>query len=337
MKSPVITVFVPAYNAEPYLSEAIESVLAQTFRDFELLVIDDGSRDQTRQIAEAWAARDSRIRVVSRANRGRPATRNEAFELARGRYLAALDADDLATPQRLERQLAFMEANPALVASGSRNIHLRGPADRHRAQLSLSILRKHPPHLSGIRAVQLFDCALRQSTVMFRMEAVRAHGYRYNPAYPLAEDFELWSRILQSGAVANLPDVLGFYRRHAHQSTTARMAEVLLYMASAARPAWARYGVDTGTVLQTAKLLRPEYFARAREMPRIAATYRALTAGVKQAGDADVALLKNHMSMHLRRAFKRVVRRRPLLAIPEQCLPGNERPVLAPQDLTVGG
>lgn len=311
MRSPTVTVFIPAYNAAEFLPAAIESVLAQTCADFELLIIDDGSRDATAEIARGWATRDARIRVVSRGNRGRPATRNEAFDLARGRYLAPLDADDLCLPERLERQVAFMERHPEVALCGSRNIHLRGPADLQRATLSRSVVRKHPPDVRGIRAVQFFDCAVRQSTAMFRVAVVRARGYRYDPAYPLAEDFELWSRILRQDVVANLPDALVYYRRHDGQSTRAQYADVLVHMACAARDTWRRYGVETGSTAETAKLLRPEYFARLADMPRILGCYRALSAAAADAGDVDMAQLKAFMWMRLRRAFKRSLRGTP--------------------------
>jgi glycosyltransferase involved in cell wall biosynthesis len=320
VKSPTVTVFIPAHNAAPFLDAAVESVVAQTFGDFELLIIDDGSRDRTRELAQAWAARDSRIRVVSRENRGRPATRNEAFDRARGRYLAVLDADDLSAPHRLERQVAYMDAHPDVAVCGSHNLHVRHPVDLRQARLSRSILRKHPTGVRGIRAVQFFDCAIRQSTAMFRMDTVRARGYRYNPAYPLAEDFELWSRILQSDIVANLPEVLGYYRRHDGQSTHLQFTEVHLYMASAARTAWGRYGVDSGTIVDTLKLMRPEHFAEAREVPRIFKAYRRLLAAAERGGDVDIAVLKDHVWMHVRRALKRSLRRSPM-AIPY--LPGT--------------
>lgn len=315
VKSPSVTVFIPAYNAEPFLNDAVESVVQQSFPDFELLIIDDGSRDRTRELAEAWVARDPRIRVVSRGNRGRPATRNEAFDRARGRYLAVLDADDLSAPQRLERQVAYLDAHPEVALCGSLNVHVRHPADLRRPRLSRSILRKHAVDVRGIRAVQFFDCAIRQSTAMFRMDAVRARGYRYNPAYPLAEDFELWSRMLQSDVVANLPEVLGYYRRHGGQSTQLQFTEVHLYMASVARFTWSRYGVDSGTIVETLKLLRPEHFAEARELPRIFKAYRTLLAAAERSGDVDVAVLRNHVWLHVRRALKRSLRRSPM-AIP---------------------
>jgi GT2 family glycosyltransferase len=308
---PAVTVFIPAYNARAYLGDAIESILAQTFPDFELLVIDDGSRDDTRDIAQAWAARDSRIHVVSRGNRGRPATRNEAFDLARGRYLAVLDADDLSAPQRLERQVAFMEAHREVAVCGSLNVHLRDPADLRRTVLSRSILRKHPAHVRGVRAVQFFDCAVRQSTAMFRMETVRARGYRYDPAYPLAEDFELWSRILRSDAIANLPEVLGYYRRHSLQSTQLRFVDVHAYMACAARATWARYGLDPGSDAAMLKLLRPEHFAEAREIPRIFMAYRRLLATAGRDAEVDAAVLKDHVWTHVRRGLKRALRGSP--------------------------
>jgi glycosyltransferase involved in cell wall biosynthesis len=320
MKSPTVTVFIPAYNAEPFLHDAVESVVAQSFPDFELLIIDDGSRDRTREAAEAWATRDSRIRVVSRENRGRPATRNEAFDRARGRYLAVLDADDLAAPHRLERQVAYLDAHPDVALCGSHNVHVRHSGDLQRTRLSRSIVRKHAVDVRGVRAVQFFDCAIRQSTAMFRMDTVRARGYRYNPAYPLAEDFELWSRILQSDVVANLPEVLGYYRRHGGQSTQLQFTEVHLYMASAARATWSRYGVDSGTIVETLKLLRPEYFAEAREVPRIFKVYRRLLAAAERGDDVDMAVLKDHVWLRVRRALKRSLRRSPM-TIP--CLPGS--------------
>jgi len=321
---PVATVFIPAYNAAAYLGQAIESVVAQTHRDFELLVIDDGSRDATREIAAGWAARDPRIQVISRENRGRSATRNEAFDRARGRFLAVLDADDLCAPLRLERQVAFMEANPDVALCGARTIHFHDVAELAHAAPSRSVLRKHPVDPAGIRAAHFFECAVRQSTAMFRMDTVRARGYRYNPDYPVAEDFELFNRIVANHTVTNLPEVLVHYRRHEHQSTHLQGPQVHLYMASAARETWRQYGIATASTGDQAKLMRPERFARMGDLPRVVSSYRALMRTAEQRGGVDVELLGNHMLMHLRRLLKLRLRFREPYAIPEE-LPGIGR------------
>lgn len=321
MTSPLVTVFIPAYNAEHYLREAIESVLAQTLGDFELLVIDDGSRDGTRAIAEAFAARDPRIAVISRENRGRSATRNEAFDRARGRYLAVLDADDLCVPERLQRQAAFLDANPQVTLCGARTLHFRETSELKRMEPSRSVLRKHPTGAEGIRAAQFFECAVRQSTAMFRMETIRARGYRYNTDYPVAEDFELFNRIAARDPVTNLPEVLVHYRRHERQSTHMQGPQVHLYMAAAARETWRQYGVVTLSTGDQAKLMRPERFARMGELPDIVSSYRTLMRTAKQRGGVDLGLLRNHMLMHLRRLLKLRLRLRQPYAIPAS-LPG---------------
>jgi len=316
MTAPVVTVFIPTYNAAAHIGQAIESVVTQTYRDFELLLIDDGSGDATREIAAAWAARDPRIQVVSRENRGRPATRNEGFDRARGRFLAVLDADDLCAPRRLEFQVAFMEAHPDVALCGSRTIHFQNVAEIAHAAPSLSILRKHPVDPAGVRASQLFECAVRQSTAMFRMDTVRARGYRYNPEYPVAEDFELFNRIVADGPVTNLPEVLVYYRRHEHQSTHLQATQVQVRMANAARETWSSYGVATASIEDQAKLMRPELFARLRELPGVARSYRRLLTAAEQRGGIDTDVLKDHQRMHLRRALKRRFRLHAPIAVP---------------------
>ena len=108
---PKITVAMPAHNAAPYINEAVDSILGQTCRDFELLVVDDGSTDDTARRVEACT--DARVRLIRLGtNQGRAAARNVALEQARGAYLAWMDADDIAVPRRLEKQAAFLEAHP---------------------------------------------------------------------------------------------------------------------------------------------------------------------------------------------------------------------------------
>ena len=114
--SPVISVLMPALNAEKYLTEAVQSVLLQSFTDFEFLICDDGSTDATARLLRNFAERDPRINYYSRPNRGFIFTLNELAAAARGEFFARMDADDASTPQRLENQLRFLENNPAVAA-----------------------------------------------------------------------------------------------------------------------------------------------------------------------------------------------------------------------------
>src|SRR5437870_2605656 len=111
-QAPMISVLLPVYNAQPYLQEALDSILAQSVADFELLALDDGSSDLSLRILREYERVDSRIRVISRENRGLVSTLNELISIARGRYLARMDADDICCPLRFRQQVDFLESNP---------------------------------------------------------------------------------------------------------------------------------------------------------------------------------------------------------------------------------
>ena len=116
---PRVSVVLPVFNAEPYVGEAVESILAQSLADFELIAIDDGSTDGSPGILTGFAARDSRVRVITRENRGLAATLNEGIGLATAAYCAIMNADDISLPERLAKQAAFLDAHPHVAAVGS--------------------------------------------------------------------------------------------------------------------------------------------------------------------------------------------------------------------------
>ncbi len=118
--APSVSVLMPIYNAELTLAEAVESILAQTFTDFELIVVDDGSTDGSLQMLQKFAHRDTRIRIISRPNTGIAGALNEAMDAARGEFLARMDADDISLPARFEKQVAFLQEHPDVVLLGSR-------------------------------------------------------------------------------------------------------------------------------------------------------------------------------------------------------------------------
>ena len=206
-RPPPVSVLMPVYNGEPYVGAAVWSILDQTFPDFELLVIDDGSRDDSLQTLSALARRDARLRLVSRENRGLVATLNELIAMARGRYVARMDADDLSQPARLARQVAFMDANPAIVALGSRAVFIDSDG------LPITEFIDHLTHEQIERALLRPVIGILHPTVMMRRDAlVAAGGYRAD--FPHVEDLDLFLRLGEAGRLENLPDVLLQYRVH---------------------------------------------------------------------------------------------------------------------------
>ncbi|MGC8559494.1 MAG: glycosyltransferase [Phycisphaerae bacterium] len=201
----LVSIITPAYNAGAYIVDAIESVLDQTYPFFEMIVVDDGSTDDTAE--KVQAIDDPRIDLIRQANAGVAAARNRAMESAQGTYFAFLDADDLALPQRLEKQLTFLQDHPevALVGAAAEIWEDSTPTGRYLRHAC------DPPELAFD---MLFENYLVNSTVMVRSRIIsRVGGFTLDQSRR-HEDFELWSRICRRHAVANLPDVLVAYRVH---------------------------------------------------------------------------------------------------------------------------
>jgi len=192
----------PVYNGEAFLREAISSVLCQTFKDFELLVINDGSKD--RSVAVIESVHDPRIRVIhNEVNKGLIYSLNKGFDLARGEYIARMDCDDISLPTRLEKQLNFMEAHPRVGISGTW-IEVMGKKN---------YLMKYPQGSESIRCHMLFYCAVAHPSVILRKEMIKRHGLYFDQSYVRAEDYELWVRaLLDNVQFANYPEMLVRYR-----------------------------------------------------------------------------------------------------------------------------
>jgi len=209
-KRPLVTVFVPVHDRERFIGATLESVLAQTLDDLELLVVDDGSRDRSVEVVQSY--RDPRIRLVCNGeNRGIPYTRNRGLALARGRYIALLDSDDLAHPRRLERQVAFLEGSPDVAEVGSwvRMIDAAGRPLRR--------TRRQPTAPEDVDAWLLFRCCLSNRSVTGRTALLREYGYREE--FPRCQDYDLHVRLARRHRLANLPEVLVYGRVHPGQFT----------------------------------------------------------------------------------------------------------------------
>lgn len=215
--NPAVTVLMPVYNGEEHLGEAIDSILGQTFQDFELLAMDDGSMDRSRAIIRSYG--DSRIRLVeNEKNIGQTATLNRGLDLARGCWIARADQDDICLPRRLETQAAFLEKNPCFAAVGSRVIEI----DRSgKVKRKLKV----PTYEAQIRLRLVTENPFAHSAVMYSAEVARDLG-GYDTGYYFIEDWELWSRMLAKGhRITNLPEYLIKYRRYGESSTNRYFAE----------------------------------------------------------------------------------------------------------------
>lgn len=203
---PKVSVLMPVYNGGSYLAEAIRSILEQTFTDFELLVIDDGSKDESYKIAAEIS--DDRIRLIRQdKNLGLVAALNLGLGLSRGKYIARMDADDISLPERLSRQVDFMDTNPDVGICGS---WLQTFSDEKPVVWSL------PLSHSKIHVRLLFQSALFHPTVFIRKSTIDAQSLCYSSDYPHAEDYELWSRSLAYCRLANIGEALLHYRIHAN-------------------------------------------------------------------------------------------------------------------------
>src|SRR5574337_1544658 len=211
VNSPKITVLIPVYNREQYVAAAIESVLAQSFTDFELLLIDDGSTDGSVEIMRSYT-NDPRVRLVcNEHNLGIPKTRNRGIDLARGEYVAMLDSDDLAYPSRLEKQVAFLDRHNdfAVVGAWTTDIDEKG-----RSLRKVNILPVLPGELQSRLLFRSCHC---QSSIMARTAVLREH--RYREQYAACEDYDLFVRLAGKYKLGNLPKILLCRRVHASRIT----------------------------------------------------------------------------------------------------------------------
>jgi glycosyltransferase involved in cell wall biosynthesis len=206
---PAVSVITPAFNVESYLAEAVESVLAQTFTDWELVIVDDGSRDGTRALAERYrAAHPDRIVVVSQENRGLAAARNTGLRVARGAVLALLDSDDAWTPAFLAEQMGLLDAHPeAAIVTG--NATVRGGPENGRPARPENDERPAPDLVEILRD----ETAVFIMSVFRRAVVDRIGGF--DERFRTNEDYDFWIRAASAGfRFIRNPRPLGFYRRH---------------------------------------------------------------------------------------------------------------------------
>lgn len=208
MNAPKVSVIIPTYNRKDYVQEAINSVLAQTYQDFELIVVDDGSEDGT---GEALKRFGSQIRYVYQENQGESAARNRGIRVASGRLVAFLDSDDLWLPHKLERQVAYLDAHPdvALVCSSVLPIDSNGQILDRETEGKYQL----PEGKVSFETV-FWNCPVNASTVLAKREALVQAGL-FDMTMRWGEDWDMWARLALRALIAFIPEPLAYCRVHA--------------------------------------------------------------------------------------------------------------------------
>ncbi len=204
--TPVVSVIMAAYNGAGIIEETLRSLEAQTFTDFEVIVVDDGSVDSTRELVSGWP--DPRVRLIAMERNGGPVlARNRGFAHARGRYIAALDQDDICRPQRLARQVAYLDSHPETV--------LLGTATERLFEGTIGPSNYAPVTTPALTAWLLcIENPLVWSSVMLRTDVARRLDPFTRPELLYAEDFDLYQRMQDHGAIARLDEPMVLYRIH---------------------------------------------------------------------------------------------------------------------------
>lgn len=208
---PKISVIMPVYNCEMYIRQAVESILNQTFSDFELIIIDDCSTDSTLEIIKSY--KDCRINIVEKEqNTGLTNSIIQGVLLAKGEYIARMDGDDISMPGRFKTQLNFLENNPEIILCGSA-VEIIGK----------NFISRYPTTHEMIKIQLCFNASFYHPTIMTRRKVLTTNNY--DKGFEPAEDYELWTRLVTIGKLANLDEVLLHYRIHENQTSSMRKQE----------------------------------------------------------------------------------------------------------------
>jgi glycosyltransferase involved in cell wall biosynthesis len=244
-QNPAVSVLLAVYNCETYVEQAVSSILNQTFSDFELILIDDGSSDGSPDILRKLAKEDERISLTVRPNKGIPVTANEMIARARGKYLSLMDHDDIKLPSCLEVGVNYLEAHPECVAVGtlSASIDVDGNIFRRRQKLEQKItpitkrtarFDTFPPQIPSIT----------NPSALIRSDAMKLAG-NYRPNLVYAHDFDLWFRLSEVGEIHQINQELLHYRVHGNNTTVLKRPEIIRYEIIVVLSAWCRLnGID---------------------------------------------------------------------------------------------
>lgn len=215
---PLVSIILPTYNNERYLEKSVQSILDQTYSNFELIIINDCSTDNSNIILDSFT--DSRIRIINNEiNQGLVKSLNIGLEEAKGKYIARMDGDDYCLPNRLQLEVEFLENNEDVVLIGGS--HLSGDID------TTNLKKQYfPTTENDIKATFLFNCPFSHITIMLRSSIINQHKLKYEESFKYAEDYALWLEISKYGKVCNLPYFLAKYRVNLLGQTSVANAKI---------------------------------------------------------------------------------------------------------------
>lgn len=305
--TPQISVLMTVFNAGKYLAESVESILAQSFKDFEFVIVDDASTDGSVAVLESYASRDPRIRLICNPqNSGQTACLNQGLAACGADWIARQDADDISDPQRLSSQWNTLQKNPALVLLGVNGRIIDGEG-------AFSGLIHVPLRDAGVRWSLPLRNPFIHSGVLFRRLHSDGTPVQYDPDFRVCQDWELWSRLVEDGAAANLPDVLISYRSTTGSLSNSSSATTRSENQSIVERVWENQFPARPLSSQEASLLENfrEGLSSAR-WPEFKSFYAELRSGsnAKQAWDPQAE------AVHMIQAAGALARKSPLAAIP---------------------
>lgn len=219
-KQPLVSVLIAAYNVERYIDELLNSVINQTYKNLEVIIVNDGSKDNTENIINKFIEKDSRIRLINnQKNMGFIHSLNVGLPLTKGEFIARTDADDIVKPDWIEKIVKAMENNPEIIAMGSYLEIISDSGLLTKYNKTGDIWRNPLDHNSIIREM-LFRNPIHNNTMIMRKEVYHKYKLTFNYDYKHAEDYKFWYDVSKLGKLANYPEVLCFYRFHSEQTSS---------------------------------------------------------------------------------------------------------------------
>ncbi len=246
-EGPLVNVITTVRNAEKYIGTAVKSILSQTYENLEYIIVDDGSDDSTGRILNSFES-DRRVRLIRfSANIGRVASLNKALGSVRGKYIALHDADDISMPDRIARQVEFMECNIDHAIAGTNIIEIDSRSEE--------TARTAKPELNDdLQFIMMFKCTLSNPSTMFRSDIVLEKGLHYEDRFIHAEDFGFISRLIRFGKAHNIQEYLLKYRRHEDNNSKVNFRQLDASSIEIARQNLAMLGTDLDS--ETVRRLR---------------------------------------------------------------------------------
>jgi glycosyltransferase involved in cell wall biosynthesis len=299
--TPLISVILPLYNAEKYIEESVRSILNQSFANFEFIIIDDGSTDNSAERIKRFS--DSRIIFISQPNQGMAATLNNGIAMAKGEYLARQDADDISYPKRFEKQVKYLDQHPECALLGTWARIIPDVKFEERAH-------RHPSDNLLIKQFLLFDNPFVHSSVMIRKSYLQKTGFYDISKSSLIQDYDLWSRIARHYQVANIPEILVDYREVTSGISQTTVNAMKRVMEQSVENMQYYLGSPSPALEEISHLVKKKYYLLRRSVPfeKIKANFLSITHKLMEGNSGAIEDFVSKRDEYLK--FFRIIKKR---------------------------